>query len=58
VAWCRTDGSIERARIAEFQRETGIRANVRYGGTAELAALLQEEGEKERLSPSEGRREG
>ena len=30
--------------IAEFQRATGITANVRYGGTAELAALLQEEG--------------
>lgn len=30
--------------IAEFQRTTGITANVRYGGTAELAALLQEEG--------------
>ncbi|MGY6706716.1 MAG: iron ABC transporter substrate-binding protein [Rhizobiaceae bacterium] len=32
--------------IAEFQRATGITANVRYGGTAELAALLQEEGER------------
>jgi iron(III) transport system substrate-binding protein len=32
--------------IAEFQRATGITANVRYGGTAELAALLQEEGEQ------------
>lgn len=30
--------------IAAFTAETGIRVNVRYGGTAELAVLLQEEG--------------
>ncbi|TVQ25584.1 MAG: iron ABC transporter substrate-binding protein [Spirochaetaceae bacterium] len=30
--------------IEEFQRETGITVAVRYGGTAELAVLLQEEG--------------
>jgi iron(III) transport system substrate-binding protein len=32
--------------IAQFQRDTGVNVNVRYGGTAELAALLQEEGEQ------------
>lgn len=32
--------------IAQFQRETGIEVNVRYAGTAELAALLQEEGDQ------------
>ncbi|MET0169796.1 MAG: iron ABC transporter substrate-binding protein [Aliihoeflea sp.] len=32
--------------IAQFQRESGIEVNVRYAGTAELAALLQEEGEQ------------
>ncbi|MCO6389735.1 extracellular solute-binding protein [Aliihoeflea aestuarii] len=32
--------------IAQFQRESGIDVNVRYAGTAELAALLQEEGEQ------------
>lgn len=32
--------------IEEFERETGIRVRVRYGGTAELAVLLQEEGER------------
>lgn len=32
--------------IAQFEAETGIKANVRYAGTAELAALLQEEGAK------------
>lgn len=30
--------------IAAFTAETGIRVNVRYGGTSELAILLQEEG--------------
>ena len=30
--------------IETFTQETGIRVNVRYGGTAELAILLQEEG--------------
>jgi iron(III) transport system substrate-binding protein len=32
--------------IAQFEADTGIKANVRYAGTAELATLLQEEGEK------------
>lgn len=32
--------------IAQFEAETGIKANVRYAGTAELATLLQEEGEQ------------
>jgi len=32
--------------IEAFSRETGIQVNVRYGGTAELANLLQEEGGK------------
>ncbi len=32
--------------IEEFEQETGIRVNVRYGGTAELAVLLQEEGDR------------
>jgi iron(III) transport system substrate-binding protein len=32
--------------IAQFQRETGIEVSVRYAGTAELAALLQEEGDQ------------
>jgi len=32
--------------ISAFTAETGIRVNVRYGGTAELAILLQEEGER------------
>jgi len=31
--------------IATFTQETGITVNVRYGGTAELAILLQEEGD-------------
>lgn len=30
--------------IRQFERNTGITVNVRYGGTAELAVLLQEEG--------------
>lgn len=30
--------------IAQFQRQTGITVNVRYGDTAALAVLLQEEG--------------
>lgn len=32
--------------IAQFEADTGIKANVRYAGTAELATLLQEEGEQ------------
>jgi iron(III) transport system substrate-binding protein len=32
--------------IKQFEAETGIKANVRYAGTAELATLLQEEGDK------------
>ena len=32
--------------IAQFERESGIKVNVRYAGTAELATLLQEEGEQ------------
>lgn len=36
--------------IKAFTDETGIRVNVRYGGTAELAVLLQEEG---RRSPAD-----
>jgi iron(III) transport system substrate-binding protein len=32
--------------ISAFTAETGIEVNVRYGGTAELAILLQEEGER------------
>ena len=32
--------------IEAFTAETGIRVNVRYGGTAELAILLQEEGDR------------
>ena len=32
--------------ISAFTAETGIRVNVRYGGTAELAILLQEEGDR------------
>ena len=32
--------------IAAFTEETGIRVNVRYAGTAELAILLQEEGDR------------
>lgn len=30
--------------IAQFERDSGIKVNVRYGGTAELATLLTEEG--------------
>lgn len=30
--------------IRQFERNTGITVNVRYGGTAELAVLIQEEG--------------
>jgi iron(III) transport system substrate-binding protein len=30
--------------IDRFQRDTGIKVNVRYGGTSELAVLIQEEG--------------
>ncbi|SDM38854.1 iron(III) transport system substrate-binding protein [Franzmannia pantelleriensis] len=32
--------------IAQFERNTGINVNVRYGDTAQLAVLLQEEGER------------
>ncbi|QJQ94987.1 MULTISPECIES: iron ABC transporter substrate-binding protein [Halomonadaceae] len=32
--------------IAQFERNTGISVNVRYGDTAQLAVLLQEEGER------------
>lgn len=31
--------------IRSFERASGIKVNVRYGGTAELAVLLQEEGD-------------
>ena len=30
--------------IAQFERDSGIKANVRYGGTSELATLIKEEG--------------
>lgn len=30
--------------IRQFERDTGIKVNVRYGGTTELAILIQEEG--------------
>lgn len=36
--------------IDQFQRETGIKVNVRYGGTAQLAVLVQEE---DRRSPAD-----
>ncbi len=36
--------SLVRPLIEEFEAETGITVNVRYGDTAELAVLLQEEG--------------
>ncbi|MDR5905388.1 iron ABC transporter substrate-binding protein [Franzmannia qiaohouensis] len=32
--------------IAQFEKSTGINVNVRYGDTAQLAVLLQEEGER------------
>ncbi|HMB17033.1 MAG TPA: iron ABC transporter substrate-binding protein [Pelovirga sp.] len=32
--------------IEQFQRDTGIKVNVRYGDTAQLAVLIQEEGER------------
>lgn len=32
--------------IKKFEEDTGIKANVRYAGTAELATLLQEEGDQ------------
>lgn len=34
--------------IAQFQRDTGITVRARYGGTAELATLLVEEGSRSR----------
>lgn len=36
--------------IDQFERDTGIKVNVRYGGTAQLALLVQEEG---RRSPAD-----
>ncbi|MCH8497274.1 MAG: iron ABC transporter substrate-binding protein [Marinobacter sp.] len=36
--------------IDQFERDTGIKVNVRYGGTAQLAVLIQEEG---RRSPAD-----
>lgn len=36
--------------IAQFEKDTGIKINVRYGDTAQLAVLLQEEG---RRSPAD-----
>jgi iron(III) transport system substrate-binding protein len=32
--------------ISRFEEDTGIKVNVRYAGTAELAVLLQEEGDR------------
>ena len=32
--------------IEQFQRDTGIKVNVRYGDTAQLAVLIQEEGQR------------
>lgn len=32
--------------LKEFEKETGIEVNVRYGATAQLAVLLQEEGKR------------
>lgn len=32
--------------INQFEQQTGIQVNVRYGGTSQLAVLLQEEGER------------
>lgn len=32
--------------IAQFEKDTGIAVNVRYGDTAQLAVLLQEEGDR------------
>ncbi|WP_249975935.1 iron ABC transporter substrate-binding protein [Vreelandella olivaria] len=32
--------------IAQFEKDTGINVNVRYGDTAQLAVLLQEEGDR------------
>ncbi len=36
--------SLVQPLVERFEEETGIRVQVRYGGTAELAVLLQEEG--------------
>lgn len=36
--------------IEQFERDTGLKVNVRYGGTPELALLIQEEG---RRSPAD-----
>ena len=32
--------------IAEFERSSGVKVNIRYGGTAELATLMLEEGDQ------------
>ena len=32
--------------ITQFERDTGVKVNIRYGGTAELATLLLEEGDR------------
>ena len=32
--------------FTQFERDTGVTVNVRYGGTAELATLLLEEGDQ------------
>ncbi len=38
--------SLVQPLVEQFEANTGITVNVRYGGTAELAVLLQEEGER------------
>lgn len=40
--------SFVRPIVSQFERDTGIRVNVRYGDTAQLALLLQEEGARTR----------